>query len=138
MLGGLSSKACDLEGLVNLSHGGTSLCAHCREINAKSLSAPGAYQHFLNPRDMEESAKSCPLCERFILRPEGVHHWMEHRAATGPISCSLIGPSGFKRLVLNTGTRHTGNQICKLLDIPVFTDACRYLIILHCTQISGE
>lgn len=75
---------------------------------------------------MEESARSCPLCERFILRPEGVSSWHHHQAATDPLYCSLAGPSGFKRLVLNTSARHISDQMFKLLGLPVFTDACRY------------
>ncbi|CZR66051.1 uncharacterized protein PAC_15952 [Phialocephala subalpina] len=112
--------------LLHLSRGSAALCAQCRGINAENLSAPGGYQHVSNPRDMVESAQTCPLCERFILRPEGVTFWMDHQAATGPIFCSLVGPPGFKRLVLNTEswtTRHNGTETGKLLDIPVFTDA---------------
>jgi hypothetical protein len=112
--------------LVHLSRDDNALCLLCRGINVQSLSRVGGYQHVLNPADMIESAKTCPLCERFILRPEGISQGMEHQAATGPISCSLDGLPGFKRLVLKTaswisepGQMRTG----ELLNIPVFTDA---------------
>jgi hypothetical protein len=127
--------------LVHLSRGGTALCTLCRGINVQNISAPGGYQHASNPRDMVESAETCPLCERFILRPEGVIHWMEHQAATGPISCSLVGPLGFKRLVLNTEnwiTRPGDMRTGKLVEIPVFTDAGKHPTIRYVPQVLGE
>jgi hypothetical protein len=90
---------------------------------------------------MVQSAETCPLCERFILRPEGVGAGMLHQAATGPISCSLVGPWGFKRLVLNTESwvnffndRPTGN----LLSVPVFTDAGKHPASHYVSQELGN
>jgi hypothetical protein len=112
--------------LAHLSRGGTALCAKCRGMNVQNLSAPQGYAHYSNPREMVESARTCPLCERFILRPLGVTCGLQHQAATGALSCKLVGPTGFKRLemstegwVAQTVPRTTG----KLLDVPLFVDA---------------
>lgn len=127
--------------LVHLYRGGTALCAQCREINVQNLSASEGYQHVSNPRDMVESAQSCPLCERFILRPSGATHWMDHQAAIGAISCSLVGPAGFKRLVLITENwiaQRNSTLTGKLLDLPLFADAGKYLSLHHSLQTLSE
>lgn len=118
--------------LAYLSRGGTALCAKCREMNVQNLSAPQGYAHYSDPREMVESAQTCPLCERFILRPLGVNYGLQHQAATGALSCKLVGPTGFKRLKMSTESwvaqtvpRTTG----KLVDVPILADAGKLYLV---------
>ncbi|KAI3319855.1 heterokaryon incompatibility protein-domain-containing protein [Xylariaceae sp. AK1471] len=113
--------------LAHLSRGSTHLCARCREINVVKLTAPGGYQHYDDPLEMVNSSMSCPLCERFILRPQAVTFNRSHADATGPLFCSLIGKAGLKRLQLSTASTQSpeigvmrGIESGRLLSLGVF------------------
>ncbi|KAM3067125.1 hypothetical protein ACMFMG_011680 [Clarireedia jacksonii] len=109
--------------LMHLSRGGFHLCAHCRQINVQTLTAPGGYQHYAQPSDMMKSSEHCPLCERFVLRPQGVLHGGNHEAATGRLSCSLVREDGLNRLQLSTETSHPQSlRNGRLVSLAVFTN----------------
>jgi hypothetical protein len=92
---------------------------------------------------MVNSSESCPLCERFILRPERIGLWRDHAAATGRLFCSLVDEAGLKRLQLSTEswesregefTRVIESGI--LISLGVFTTAGRLLATSYCSTRS--